>query len=66
MTIVRLFQDNKGDVEPLIGLSLESFKYLYDHESEKENIIFLWFKTDRDTWLRVFIDDTSCCIDECH
>lgn len=65
MTIERLFQDNNGDVESLRGLGLESFKYLYNNQSEKENISLLWFKTDRDTWLRIFIDDKNCIIDEC-
>ena len=60
----RLFQGNHGTINALKGTSLKSFKYLYDHESEKENIVVLWFKTDRDTWLRVFVGPIYCSIDE--
>jgi len=64
MTLKRIFQDNTGTIEAIQNLGLTSFKYLYDHESEKENIVLLWFKTDRETWLRVFINAIYCGIDE--
>jgi hypothetical protein len=64
MSFKRIFQDNNGTIDALQNIGLTSFKYLYDHESEKENIVVLWFKTDKDTWLRIFIDGTICGIDE--
>ena len=64
MSFKRLFQDDNGTIDALQNIGLTSFKYLYDHESEKENILLLWFKTDRDTWLRIFINPIYCGIDE--
>lgn len=64
MTIKRLFQHYEGIVKPLEGVVLNEIKYLYDNESEHEDIILVWLKTDSDTWIRIFIDGAYCGIDE--
>ena len=64
MSFKRLFQDSDGEIESLKGTVLTGIKYLYDNLSEKEDIILLWLRTDKDTWLRIFIDGSHCGIDE--